>query len=48
VCRLDDAALLPATAYAQCFGEREGGASRLEGGAAVRVPMRALKAGELV
>ena len=41
-CRLDDAALLPAAAFAQCFGEADGSA------AAARVPMRALKAADLV
>ena len=40
-CRLDDAALLPAAAFAQCFGEADGSA-------AARVPMRALKAADRV
>ena len=40
-CRLDDASLAPAAAYAQCFGAADGGA-------AARVSMRALKAGDVV
>jgi len=43
-CRLNDAALLPSTAFAQCFGAANANAAT----GAARVQMRALKAGDIV